>query len=121
MKATLLYVELPYPVELCEKMLDALLAKLPKGSRRTMHQAKSIAFMIPPGLYPHEIKVTCWSVLKPFKNWWMYGLSGETECMHGSMDPVEHFMDNYRVRPVARRKGPKPQHVPLTQRRQPRA
>lgn len=116
-KAILLFLELKFPLERCQTELEKLAAKLPPGSQRVLHADKTIGILIPSFGLPAEMKVKLWSVLQPFRNYRFLGLSGESECKEGSMDPIEHWLDSYRVRPL--RKRPKSQNVPLTERRKP--
>lgn len=118
MKAALLFIELKYPLERSQAELERLMAKLPQGSKRVLHAEKTIGIMIPPYGLCAELKVMLWSALQPFRNYRFLGLSGDSECMEGSMDPIEHWLDNnVRVRPL--RKPTQSKHVPLTQRRKP--
>jgi hypothetical protein len=85
-----------------------------------MHADKTVALTIPPFASLPEIRAKLHSALVAFKTYRFFGLSGETLCKDGSMDPVEHWMDeNVRVG-VSRGERPQSQNVHLPQGLKPR-
>jgi hypothetical protein len=116
-KAALLFIELKYPLERCQAELERLMAKLPEGSKRVLHADKTVGILIPPYGLCAELKVKLWTPLQAFRNYRFIGLSGDSECKDGSMDPIEDWLDHHLGRP--RRQRPKSKNVPLTERRKP--
>lgn len=120
MRAILLIIELRFPLEHCQKELDAVLGRLPPGSRRVLHAEKTVGILIPPvGILP-ELKAKLNSALKAFVNWRAFGLSGESICMDRSMDPIEDWMNEFARVSLAIGKGGKTKYVPPPQRWKPR-
>jgi hypothetical protein len=119
LKAILLLIELKFPVENCRTQISAVRDRLPPGSNPVLHAEKSIGFLIPPGLILEELRAKVRPALAEyaFENWRLIGLSGETLCKNGSMDPIEDWMNDYRVS-VPRRQRLQSQNVPLTERRE---
>lgn len=121
MKAILLFIELRFSLEHSQKELEALAARLPSGCRRVMHADKTIALTIPPYDALPVIHAKLRSALVAFKNYRFFGLSGESFCKDGSMDPVEDWMnENARVS-ISRGERSQSQNVALPQGLKPRS
>jgi hypothetical protein len=121
MLAYLLLIKLPYDVEHFEKEIAALSVRLPPGSKRVIYAKEMMGWALPHEAIAQMATSRLGDVMKAFSDWWMIGLDGQLVCKNGSMDPFRHWMNESGGGGIKRVVKPnKPQHVPLTERRQPR-
>lgn len=121
MRFILLLVNLRYPLENSAELLEELRKKLPSGSAHVVRSDKMVAYLIPP-VTPvlGEIVARAIGPLRRVADWHIFGLTGDSQSMNGSMDPVETWLNDYRPGgPIRKRRDPK--NLPLSQRGQPRA
>ena len=114
----LLHIELPYTIDALHTEIEQLVGKLPSGSRAVMHTDRTVSIFIPPAGLPAMLAAKLKISMSNFSNWWLLPISDQIVCKNGSMDPLQHRMNEFLG--VSGRKAFKTQNVPLTERRQPR-
>ncbi|HEX4302739.1 MAG TPA: hypothetical protein VHZ78_08095 [Rhizomicrobium sp.] len=119
MKAMLLHISLPYGIEHLRDEIAALVAKLPAGSTACMHTETTVSIFIPPGTLPEILAAKTKIAMSAFSNWWLIPIGGRVVSKH-SMDRLTDKMNEFLGSAGDERPRSKSQHVPLTQRREPR-
>jgi len=119
MRAHLLLIKLPYAAEALQDQLGALVAVLPRGSRRVVSLEQIVGFLVP-HIAIADIQAVHWrKAMQPFSDWWIVGLNGELVCKNKSDDAFRTWMDEFR-RAGAIAEGGEAKDVPFPQWREPR-
>lgn len=115
----LLHISLPYNIEHLRDEIEKLVAKLPSGSVPCMHTETSVSVFIPPGTLPEILAAKTKVSMAAFSNWWLVPIGGRVVSKH-SMDRLTDKVNEFLGSAGGGRPRAKTQHVPLTQRREPR-